>query len=205
MTAFDFNNVHVASHAYHDTHFQENAMKILPGEYFATKENSLIVTVLGSCVSVCLWDPLSSIGGMNHFLLPHDGREDNGVLSASARYGVYAMEILINHLMKLGANRDTLQAKVFGGANVLPSVSTSTVGDKNTEFVKHYLSMEQINIAASDLSGSHPRKVYFFTGSGKVMIKKLKLTQDSHLIERETSYRSRIGSASSSGEIDLFG
>lgn len=202
--SFDFNNVHVATHQFYDSHFHENAIKVLPGEYYATNERKLIVTVLGSCVSVCLRDPVTGIGGMNHFLLPEDERGSPDILASSARYGVYAMEILINHLMKLGARKEYLQAKIFGGANVLPGMPSSSVGDKNSEFVRLYLSKEHIEVYSSDLLGAQPRKVFFFTDTGKVMIKKLKSAHIAPLVNREHIYQSDISGNTKSGEIDLF-
>lgn len=202
--SFDFDNVHVATHQFYDSYFNENAIKVLPGEYFATKERKLIVTVLGSCVSVCLRDPIAGVGGMNHFLLPMDERGTPDLVAASARYGVYAMEILINHLMKLGAKKENLQAKVFGGANVLPGMPNSKVGTKNSEFVRLYLSKEHIEIYSSDLQGVQPRKVFFFTDSGKVLIKKLKTAHIAPLLNRETIYQSDISDHTRAGDIDLF-
>ncbi|WP_438463856.1 chemoreceptor glutamine deamidase CheD [Marinomonas sp. PE14-40] len=201
---FDFDNVHVATHQFYDNNFNENAIKVLPGEYYATKERKLIVTVLGSCVSVCLRDPMTGVGGMNHFLLPTDEREDSDMLTASARYGVYAMEILINHLMKLGARKEYLQAKIFGGANVLPGMPNSKVGEKNSEFVRLYLSKEHIEVYSSDLQGAQPRKVFFFTDTGKVLIKKLKTAHIAPLVNRESVYQTDISSHTKTGDIDLF-
>lgn len=202
---FDFENVHVATNFYQDRHFNTQAVKILPGEYYATTNEYLIVTVLGSCISVCLYDPVSKIGGMNHFLLPNDN-DDHSVISASARYGSYAMEILINHLIKLGAHRERLVAKVFGGANVLPSVSSSSVGEKNTSFVKDYLDMEHIKIVAMDVLNTYPRKVYFFPHTGKVMLKKMKVAsiEENTVIEREIVYRSKMAKKPKTGDVDLF-
>lgn len=202
--SFDFDNVHIASHQFYDSNFHENAIKVLPGEYYATRERKLIVTVLGSCISVCLRDPVMGVGGMNHFLLPTDERDESNMLTASARYGVYAMEILINHLMKLGAKKELLQAKIFGGANVLPGMPNSKVGEKNTEFVRLYLSREHIEVYSSDLQGAQPRKVFFFTDTGKVLIKKLKSAHIAPLVNRESIYQTGISGQSKIGEIDLF-
>lgn len=146
---------------YHDSHFGCDAVKILPGEYFATRENTMIVTVLGSCVSVCLYDPKLKIGGMNHFLLPSDNSNSTGVLADSARYGVYAMELLLNDLLKLGARRSAIEAKVFGGGNMLQGFTLHNIGERNAEFVIEYLNTENIPIIAADLLDVYPRKVYF--------------------------------------------
>ena len=106
---------------YFDPHFKVDTAKILPGEYYATNKDMALVTVLGSCVSACLRDRESGIGGMNHFMLPDEGKlvGSHGNISAGGRYGVHAMELLINQILKLGGRRDRLEAKVFGGGNVL--------------------------------------------------------------------------------------
>lgn len=189
---------------YYDRHFNIEAVKILPGEYFATTEDSLIVTVLGSCISVCLRDPKNAVGGMNHFLLPNDGISNISSISESARYGVYAMELLINQMLKLGAERHRLEAKVFGGGNVLKGFTVNNVGERNAEFVLDYLKAEQIPVLASDLLDRFPRKVYFFPATGEVKIKKIKSLHNSTILDRESEYRLRVRQAPKSGEVDLF-
>lgn len=192
MAEFDTDNIHVAPNRYYDRHFEQEAVKILPGEYFATQSNTLIVTVLGSCVSACIRDRVSGISGMNHFLLPNDGNTGENLLSESARYGVYAMEILINHLIKLGAKREYLEAKVFGGGNVLKGFTAINVGERNAEFVMDYLKMEHIPIVAQDLLDVYPRKVYFFPETGEVLIKKIKSLHNSTILDRESTYRMQL-------------
>lgn len=204
MNAFELNNQHLAPNRYFDRHFECEAVKILPGEYFVTSDGIMIVTVLGSCVSVCLRDPVRCVGGMNHFLLPNEGGLDNSAWSDSARYGVYAMEILINHLIKLGAKRSSLEAKVFGGGNVLRGLTSNTVGERNCEFVLEFLRIEQIPVVASDLLDQYPRKVYFFPSSGKVMVRKIKSLHNTTIMDRESEYRMRIRHAPKSGDVDLF-
>jgi chemotaxis protein CheD len=162
----------------------------------------LLVTVLGSCVAACIRDPITGIGGMNHFMLPDGGpRETNGT---SARYGTYAMEVLINHLLKLGAARSRLEAKVFGGGAVMESLSSSNVGVRNAEFVLDFLKTERIPVAAKDLLDSYPRKVYYFPNTGRVLVKKLHSVHNDTLYSREREYRTRLGKAKVSGEIELF-
>src|SRR3954470_4591854 len=120
-------NSHFATNVYYDRTFDCDAAKILPGEYYYTGKDMLIVTVLGSCVSACIRDRVSGIGGMNHFMLPDGGDASNPLISASARYGTYAMEVLINELLKSGARRENLEAKVFGGGNVLRGLTALNV------------------------------------------------------------------------------
>lgn len=192
MAEFDTENIHVAPNRYYDSHFERDAVKILPGEYFATTSDTLIVTVLGSCVSACIRDRQSGIAGMNHFLLPNDGSGQDNLLSESARYGAYAMEILINHLIKLGARRDYLEAKVFGGGNVLKGFSAINVGERNAEFVMDYLALERIPVVAQDLLDIYPRKVYFFPDTGQVLIRKLKSLHNNTIMDRESAYRMQL-------------
>jgi len=193
---------HLAGNRYFDRKFSSEAVKVLPGEYYVTAANMLMVTVLGSCVSACLRDPETGVGGMNHFMLA-DAAEV-GAVSAPARYGAYAMEILINHLMKLGARRDRLEAKVFGGGRVLETLSSSRVGERNAKFVVDFLKTEGIRIAARDLLDVHPRKVYFFPHSGRVLVKRLVRMHNDTLIRREREYAARLAEAPVAGEIELF-
>ena len=205
LNSFDLNNNHLAPNRYFDRHFDQDAVKILPGEYFATRDNTLIVTVLGSCVSVCLSDAKLKIGGMNHFLLPNDSSANQDILGDSARYGGYAMEILINHMLKLGARRSSLVAKIFGGGNVLRGITATQVGQRNASFIQAYLKTERIAILASDLLENYPRKVYFFPATGKVFVRKLKALHNSTILDRESAYRLRIRNMPIMGDIELFG
>lgn len=194
---------HLALNRYFDKNFNTEAVKILPGEYFATEDSTMIVTVLGSCVSVCLRDPITRIAGMNHFLLPAN-KDNINFDSDSARYGVYAMEVLINHLMKLGAAKHRLEAKVFGGGNVLKQLRTNSVGEQNSEFVLEYLNAEDITVNAKDLLGEFPRKVYFFPQTGEVKVRKLKSVHNTTILDRESEYRVKVTQTPSSGDVDLF-
>lgn len=198
------NNVHLAPNFYFDRHFDRHAVKILPGEYYVTSGDKLIVTVLGSCVAVCLRDKITGIGGMNHFLLPNDGSNETGLLTESARYGVYAMELLVNHLLKMGVSRSRFEAKVFGGGNVLRGMTVNNVGQRNAEFVLDYLQVEQIPVVARDLLGEFPRKVYFFPDTGQVLVKKIKTLHNSTISDRESEYRMRVKFTPKSGDVELF-
>jgi len=194
----------LAPSSYYDPQFECEAVKILPGEYFVTPRDILIVTVLGSCISVCLRDRQSGVGGMNHFMLPGNSEEGFGPVSSSARYGVYAMELLINHLLKLGARRNQLEAKVFGGGCVLRGITANNVGQRNADFALDYLHTERIPVLAEDLLDIYPRKVYFFPSSGRVLVKKLKSLHNTTLLDRESDYSLRIRKTPVSGDIDLF-
>jgi chemotaxis protein CheD len=192
-----------ASNIYYDRTFDCDAAKILPGEYYFTHKDMMIVTVLGSCVSACIRDRVSGIGGMNHFMLPDSGDNDSPV-SASMRYGTYAMEILINDLLKAGARRENLEAKVFGGGNVLRGFVAINVGERNAQFVKDYLRAENIRVVAEDLNDIWPRKVYFFPRTGKVLVKKLKQLHNNTLVNREQDYANKLVAKPVVGEVDLF-
>jgi chemotaxis protein CheD len=193
---------HLATNRYYDRHFDSEAAKILPGEYFVTDKGMLLVTVLGSCVAACIRDTKTGMGGMNHFMLPDDGGRET--VGASARYGTYAMEVLINHLLKMGARRNSLEAKVFGGGAVMASLSSSNVGTRNAEFVLNYLKVEKIPIVAKDLLDSYPRKVYYFPGTGRVMVKKLHRVHNETLFTREKNYKDRLSGSKVEGDIELF-
>ena len=196
--------VDFATNVYYDRTFDCDAAKILPGEYYYTGKNMLIVTVLGSCVSACIRDRVTGLGGMNHFMLPDGGGDAGSPVSASMRYGTFAMEILINDLLKAGARREHLEAKVFGGGAVLRGFTAMNVGQRNAEFVMQFLKTERIPVLAEDLNDIHPRKVYFFPKTGKVLVKKLMQTQNDTLAKRELDYAKRLKVEPVGGEIDLF-
>jgi chemotaxis protein CheD len=193
---------HLAGNRYFDPTFGSEAVKVLPGEYFVTTTDMLLVTVLGSCVSACIRDKEKGIGGMNHFMLADSAEQSP--FSASARYGTYAMEILINHLLKLGARRASLEAKVFGGGRVMAALSSSNVGERNCSFVLDFLRTEGIFVAAKDLLDVHPRKVYFFPNTGRVLVKKLTRLHNDTLLRREKEYAARLTETPVAGEIELF-
>lgn len=193
---------HLAGNRYFDRQFDVEAVKVLPGEYYVTASNMVLVTVLGSCVSACVRDREKGVGGMNHFMLADGG--ENDAISASARYGTYAMEILINHLLKMGARKSALEAKVFGGGRVMASLSSSQVGDRNARFVIDFLATEGIPVAAKDLLDVYPRKVYYFPNSGRVLVKKLVRMHNDTLMRREKEYAARLTEAPVAGDIELF-
>ncbi|MGZ0018999.1 chemoreceptor glutamine deamidase CheD [Nitrosomonas sp. wSCUT-2] len=194
----------LATNFYFDKNFNSQAVKLLPGEYYVTDKDILLVTVLGSCVAACIRDSYSGIGGMNHFMLPDGGGDAGSPLNASARYGTYAMEILINQLLKLGARRSNLEAKVFGGGNVLDGLTVANVGQRNADFVLKFLQTEKIRVVAQDLVDVFPRKVYFFPKSSRVMVKKLRNVRNTTLSQRESDYRQRLHRVDSGGDVELF-
>ena len=187
-----------ASFFFYEAHFKSDAVKVLPGEYYVDDQDILIMTTLGSCIAACLWDRNAKVGGMNHFMLP-DGAGDSG------RYGSFAMELLINEMIKRGASRSSMEAKVFGGGAVISGMSSLNVGERNTTFVLDYLKTERITVVSKDVLDIYPRKVCFLPASGKAMVKRLApastealLAQDKVAVERAVS------SSSSGGSVDLF-
>ena len=195
----------LAPNLYYDRNFNLDAAKILPGEYYVTSRDMVLVTVLGSCVAACIRDSHSGIGGMNHFMLPDTNADDSSPLSSSARYGTYAMEILINHITKMGARRAFLEAKVFGGGNVLKGFTVANVGQRNADFVLEFLATEKIRVAAQDLVDIYPRKIYYFPNSGKVLVKKLRNIHNDTIVDRENDYSSRLQKSKVEGDVELFG
>lgn len=190
---------------YFDRTFNIDAAKISPGEYYFTNHDMLIVTVLGSCVSACIRDKKLGIGGMNHFMLPDSAKADkDNPVSESMRYGTYAMEVLINELLRNGAKRENLEAKIFGGGNVLRSFTTNNVGERNAAFVKKFLKDEGIQVTSEDLLDIYPRKVYYFPKTGRVLVKKLKQLNNYTLVKREEAYSSKLKTNDVGGEVDLF-
>lgn len=189
-----------ASFFYADHHFQYDAVKVLPGEYFVSNEDLVIMTVLGSCIAACIWDGKVRAGGMNHFMLP-DGDTGDGF----GRYGSYAMELLINEMLKIGARRETMQAKVFGGGQVMAGFTTMNVGERNTKFVLDYLQTERIPVVSQDVLDIHPRKVCFFPVTGKALVKRLAHSHPETLaVEERRGNAAQVAKTTSGGSVDLF-
>ncbi|MCI1192988.1 chemoreceptor glutamine deamidase CheD [Calidifontimicrobium sp. SYSU G02091] len=190
-----------ASFFYHDAFFGNAAVKVLPGEFFVHDDDVLIMTTLGSCIAACLWDRERRIGGMNHFMLPDVGSGGD----ASGRYGSYAMELLINELVKRGATRATMEAKVFGGGAVISGMTSLNVGERNTQFVLDYLKTERIAVVSKDVMDVYPRKVCFLPASGKAMVKRLAPASADAVVREERLAAQRVvPPASGAGSVDLF-
>jgi chemotaxis protein CheD len=184
--------------------------KILPGEYYVTRGEECITTVLGSCISACIRDPSAQVGGMNHFMLPEDSSSGDGnrwldpVAGLATRYGSHAMESLINELLKLGAQRSRFEIKLFGAGRILASITD--VGARNIAFVHDYLQTEGFRVLAEDLGDIFPRRVAYFPTTGKVKVRKLRPLEATEIAERERKYLTDIGSgaASQGGDVELF-
>lgn len=180
------------------------AAKILPGEFYVTCSDEVITTVLGSCISACIRDPIFGIGGMNHFMLPisADGGWGGETVGHATRYGNFAMEHLINEILKNGGARHHLEVKVFGGGRVLANMTN--VGQRNIDFVKEYIRVEGLKLLAEDVGDVFPRKVQYQPLSGRVRIKKMRSTYSQTVAEREREYMQNIDARPVTGEIDLF-
>ncbi len=183
--------------SYYDPALDTDVIKLLPADWKVSSDEVALATVLGSCVAACIYDPLVKLGGMNHFMLP-DAAPGDG----SARYGAHAMELLINGLLKHGAVRARLQAKVFGGGNVLPGMTLDPIGTRNANFVLAYMDNERIPILAEDLGGNQPRKVVFFVRTGRTLVKRLPAAGEIAKVERD--YRSRLSQVPVAGSVELF-
>jgi chemotaxis protein CheD len=178
--------------------------KVLPGEYYVSRQEELIATVLGSCVSACIRDRRRGIGGMNHFMLPEPmGERDawSATVGRAARYGNDAMEQLINAILKAGGRREDLEVKIFGGGRVLTQMTD--IGERNIAFVRRYLAAEHLELVAEDVGDVYPRQVQFFPRSGKARVRQLR-GQQAVLVDGERNYLKRLANDPIKGEVELF-
>jgi len=186
----------------YDPRYRAHMVRVLPGEYYTTRtDGEMVVTVLGSCVAACIRDPRTGYGGMNHFMLPESSSGDWNGSNASMRYGNYAMEALINDVLKSGCSRQDLEIKLFGGANV---AGQSNVGTKNAAFALRYLENEGLRVVAQDLGGMHGRRIHYVPSTGKVQRVLLKRAADVAVVEEERQYGLKLRSAPVEGAIELF-
>jgi chemotaxis protein CheD len=181
--------------------------KILPGEFYITASDEGITTVLGSCISACIRDPAIQVGGMNHFMLPEDTTQGKSAwLDANAglatRYGSFAMESLINGLLKLGARRERLEVKLFGGGHVLKAAIE--VGDRNIQFARQWLRTEGFRIVAEDVGSDAPRRVVYIPSTGKVQVKHLRSTESGDIAKREQQHLQSFAKRPVNNDIELF-
>jgi chemotaxis protein CheD len=169
-------------------------VKVLPGEIYVSTQEEQLVTVLGSCVSACIHDPVRGVGGMNHYMLPApvDSGSDTWAADSGrvARYGSDAMDQLIDAVLKAGGKRPDLRVKVFGGGRVLPQMSD--VGQRNIEFVRRYIAQAGLPLLAEDLGDVFPRQVQFHPRSGLVRVRKLRRRDDVALVAAEYDYLKRL-------------
>jgi chemotaxis protein CheD len=193
-----------SEHGFYDPIAASWTIKVLPGKfYITTRADEVIVTVLGSCVSACIRDPKTGIGGMNHFMLASDAAGNWGSDSQSTRYGNFAMEKLINELIKAGCPRERMEVKVFGGGNVTDT--RNQIGTQNAEFVLRYLQDEGLPCSARDLGGSYPRRIQYFPSTGRVVRKLLTGGDRELIVQEESEYAKRLTAKPAAGEVQLFG
>ena len=178
-----------------DTHFQKKIITIHPGEYFSSFDDLYIATILGSCISIALFDPQIKLGGLNHFMLPTTWRE-NISPEEQGRFGNYAVELLLNDLYSKGAKKKNLKAKIFGGGNVLDTGTSSSnmTGINNINFAVTFLETERIPIVANDTGGIFPRKIYFHPQTAKVYLKRIQKTGMSleQIKQQEEAYQEKL-------------
>ncbi|MBY0355123.1 MAG: chemoreceptor glutamine deamidase CheD [Rickettsiales bacterium] len=186
---------------YFDHNLELTVVKLISGDWYVSTGGEMLVTILGSCVAACIRDPISGISGMNHFLLPGDlAREVDA--SDAARYGVHAMEQLINGIMKNGGRKDRLELKLFGGGNVLKN--SAMIGSKNAAFVREFAQKEDLRIVSEDMEGEWPRRIHFYADSGKVRVRRLQRQEDMEVLRVEREYEARLKQKPVEGDVELF-
>lgn len=173
--------------------FDKYEHHIGPGEFYSSSQDIVISTLLGSCISVALYDKERKVGGINHFMLPFPQKQEGVVFSKSAKYGIHAMELLINDMYKKGGIRKALQAKVFGGSSVLQykEEATYNIPKMNIEFVFKFLELERIPVESYSVGGVLPRKIYFFPFDAKVLMRFAK-SESGGLVRRESQYSQKL-------------
>jgi chemotaxis protein CheD len=180
--------------------------KILPGEFYVTQAGEAVTTVLGSCIAACVRDTRLGCGGMNHFMLPEEAAGSNGswgdAAGASTRYGSFAMESLVNELLKLGTRRERFEFKLFGGGRILPSMTD--IGRRNIEFAESFLRLEGFTVTAKDVGDTYPRRVIYFPATGRVLLKRLRSVDHHTLVRRENEYRAELDTRTDGNDVELF-
>ncbi len=171
-----------------------------------TTREEMITTVLGSCVSACIRDRKFGVGGMNHFMLPEstgsaDHWQGTGV-AAATRYGSFAMEHMINDILKLGGLRKNLEVKVFGGGRIMANMTN--IGLHNIDFVREYIVAEGLALVVEDLGDIFPRKVNYFPATGRARVKKLRSMHNDTIVRREESYMHDLEEQPVESEVEIF-
>lgn len=174
--------------------------QVLPGEFYVTRSAEVIATTLGSCVSTCIRDPILGLGGLNHFMLPEEPRNDVG--GGAMRYGYFAVERLINVLVKHGARRENLEIKIFGGGKVIPGMSD--VGRANIEFVRKYFETELLDVVAEDVGGGYARRLRYYPETGRALVKRLPTGEATEVARNEKELKARLSLRPPVGEVELF-
>jgi len=194
---------------YWDRRLNLPAAKILPGECYVSEVGEMIVTVLGSCIASCIRDRRLGLGGMNHFMLPVQnsdrGIERASLVNSALCYGNWAMEFLINEILKRGGRRENLEVKVFGGGRVLAGMTNIDIGARNVDFVFDFLAKEKLSVVAQDVGNDYPRKVLYFPDTGAVKLKKLRSRANDTIEMREKAYMESMAKKPAvGGDVELF-
>jgi chemotaxis protein CheD len=193
---------------YWDARMDVPAAKILPGECYVSSRGEMISTVLGSCISACIRDPVLGIGGMNHFMLPvqagEKGIQRMNSTNPALCYGNWAMEFLINSILKQGGRKDRLEVKLFGGGRVLAGMTHIDIGRRNIDFVLDFLDKEQLRVRAEDLGGDYPRKVLYFADTGAVKMRRIRTVANDTIEQRELAYMDSMNKKPQAGGVELF-
>jgi chemotaxis protein CheD len=187
----------------YESRFDRQMAMILPGEYYVSGHPMIIYTVLGSCVSACIRDPYIRISGMNHFMLPETCGAIDNPLSQSARYGTFAMEVLINEILGRGGRRERLEVKLFGGGNMFGH-TMADIGRNNVEFAKNYILREGLQIVSQDIGEAYPRKIFYFTDTGRVLLKKIARLKNDTIVVRERAYKQSLLHEPAGQDVTLF-
>ncbi len=188
---------------YYDQNLERTVVKLMTGDCYVTADTrEMLVTILGSCISVCMRDPVANVGGMNHILLPGGEKKSRSDPGYSTRFGAYAMEELINGMLKLGAQKSRLEAKMFGGGNVIKN--SAMIGTKNIHFVKEFLQNEGIRIAAEDVGGGLPRRIHYFPDTGRTMMRILQRKDDLRVVEEEKKYQTSLSQKKEVAAVEMF-
>ena len=170
-------------------------VNIVQGEYHTTNDPAVVLTtILGSCVAACLHDPVARLGGMNHFLLP--GTDEAG--GYASQHGVHAMELLVNDLLKRGARRERLEAKLFGGARMLSGLTD--VGTLNADFAERFARRERITVTGGSLRGDRGRRIQFWPAAGRAR-QMIMAGSDAEVFAAE---RTRPAPMPDAGALELF-
>ncbi len=184
-----------------DDRFPHEIASILPGEFFVSRDPMIVYTVLGSCISACIRDPVAGVGGMNHFMLPEPKEQAHDSWRESTRYGSYAMESLINEIVKQGGLKSRLELKLFGAGKIYDG--HMDIGARNREWVLNYAKTEGLSVVGRDLGGLYPRKIYYFTESGRVLMKKIERIKNNTIVARELEYAATISGVKQQAEEDV--
>lgn len=187
--------------SYYDPEFKAYVVPVVLGHHrISSRADDMLVTTLGSCIAACLHDPVTRVGGMNHFLLP--GAPSEGGIGLATRYGGVAMERLINDLLTRGAHKERLEVKLFGGARVIES--SMDIGVSNAAFVLDFVQREGLRLTGSDLGGSTGRRVHFFPTTGKAMRRLVRPETERETVSQELDYLRALKQAPLEGDVEVW-